>query len=194
MPNPLAQEVLHFWFGAPDVPDYGSSRSVWFRKDAAFDRQIAERFSSLIESALAGELAHWHREAAPALAQILVLDQFTRNVFRDQPRAFAGDARALAAARAMVAAGQHHGLMPVQRAFVYLPFEHAEDVVAQDESVRLFTELAAAAPELAGMLDYAHRHRNVIAAFGRFPHRNALLGRTSSPAELAFLQEPGSRF
>ena len=111
-----------------------------------------------------------------------------------QPRAFAGDARALAAARAMLAAGQHAALSPVERVFAYLPFEHAEDLAAQDESVRLFAELASAAPELESMLDYARRHHAVIARFGRFPHRNALLGRASSAAELAFLQEPGSRF
>ena len=194
MPDPLAQQVLDFWFAAPDAPDYGRSRAAWFRKDAAFDRQIAERFGALIETALAGNLSHWHRDAAMALAQIVVLDQFTRNAFRDQPRAFAGDALALAAARATVAARQTAELMPVQRAFVYLPFEHAEDIAAQDESVRLFTELAAEAPELESMLDYARRHRAVIARFGRFPHRNAVLGRTSSAAELAFLREPGARF
>lgn len=189
-----AQQVLDFWFGAPDTPDYGQARKAWFARDSAFDRQVAERFGTLIEAALAGELSHWGRESATALAQIIVLDQFTRNVFRDQPRAFAGDALAHAAAHAMVAAGQHLGLRPVQRAFVYLPFEHAESLAAQDESVRLFTELIAAAPELESMLDYARRHRAVVARFGRFPHRNAVLGRTSSRAELAFLQEPGSRF
>ncbi|MBK7664094.1 MAG: DUF924 domain-containing protein [Sterolibacteriaceae bacterium] len=194
MTGPIAQQVLGFWFGAPDSPEHGRSRDVWFRKDAAFDRQIAGRFGGLIEAALAGDLAHWPRDASSALAQIVVLDQFTRNVFRDQPRAFVGDARALAAARAMLAAGQHAALSPVERAFVYLPFEHAEDFAAQDESVRLFAELASAAPELESMLDYARRHHAVIARFGRFPHRNALLGRASSAAELAFLQEPGSRF
>lgn len=194
MTEPIAQQVLDFWFGAPDSPEHGRSREVWFRKDAAFDRQIAGRFGGLIEAALAGNLAHWPRDASSALAQIVVLDQFTRNVFRDQPRAFAGDARALAAARAMLAAGQHAALSPVERAFVYMPFEHAEDLAAQDESVRLFAELASVAPELESMLDYARRHHAVIARFGRFPHRNALLGRASSAAELAFLQEPGSRF
>ena len=194
MTDPIAQQVLDFWFGSPDTPEHGRSRDVWFRKDAAFDRHIAGHFGGLIEAALAGNLAHWNRHASSALAQIVVLDQFTRNVFRDRPRAFAGDARALAAARAMLAAGQPAELLPVQRAFVYLPFEHAEDLAAQDESLRLFAELASAAPELQSMLDYAQRHRAVIARFGRFPHRNALLGRTSSAAELAFLQEPGSRF
>jgi len=194
MHEPFARQVLDFWFGAPDAPAFGRARAAWFRKDADFDRQIAKRFGPLIEIALAGDLAHWQRESAMALAQIVVLDQFTRNAFRNQSRAFAGDARALAAARDMLAGELHVSLLPVQRAFVYLPFEHAEDIAAQDRSVRLFTELAANAPQLREMLDYAQRHRAVIARFGRFPHRNAVLGRTSSPAELAFLQQPGSRF
>lgn len=189
-----AQQVLDFWFGSADAPDHGRARAAWFRKDADFDRRIVEQFGTLIETALAGGLAHWQRDAGSALAQIVVLDQFTRNAFRDQPRAFAGDAAALAAARAMRAAGQDAGLLPVQRAFVYLPFEHAEDIAAQEQSVRLFAELAAAAPEFASMLDYAQRHHAVIARFGRFPHRNAQLGRASSADELAFLQQPGSSF
>jgi len=194
MQDHIAQQVLDFWFGAPDTPEHGRVRDVWFRKDATFDRRIAEHFGSLIEAALAGKLAHWNCHASSALAQIVVLDQFTRNVFRDHPRSFAGDARALAAARAMLVAGQPENLLPVQRAFIYLPFEHAEDLAAQDESLWLFAELVEAAPELEGMRDYAQRHRAVIARFGRFPHRNAVLGRTSSAAEQAFLQEPGSRF
>ncbi|MBK8336852.1 MAG: DUF924 domain-containing protein [Sterolibacteriaceae bacterium] len=189
-----AQQVLDFWFGSADAPDHGRARAAWFRKDAIFDRQIVDQFGSLIETALAGGLAHWRRGPGSALAQIVVLDQFTRNAFRDQPRAFAGDAAALAAARAMRAAGQDAGLLPVQRAFAYLPFEHAEDIAAQEESVRLFAEVAAAAPELSSMLDYAQRHHAVIARFGRFPHRNAQLGRASSAEELAFLQQPGSSF
>jgi uncharacterized protein (DUF924 family) len=187
--------VLDFWFGAPGTPGAGERRREWFVKDPAFDAQIAQRFGALIEAALRGELAAWPADgAAAALAQIVVLDQFTRNVFRNTPRAFAGDARALAAAQALVAAGQDLALPPLQRAFAYLPFEHAEDLALQDESVRLFTALAAAAPELDDMLDYAHRHRAVIARFGRFAHRNAMLGRASSDEEQAYLKEPGAGF
>ena len=190
-----AQRVLDFWFGAPGAPGAGERRREWFVKDAAFDAAISRRFGTLIESALHGAIAGWAGEgAAAALAQIVVLDQFTRNVFRNTPRAFAGDAQALAAARAMVAAGQDAALPPLQRAFAYLPFEHAEDLSLQDESVRLYTALAAEAPELADMLDYAHRHRAVIARFGRFAHRNDILGRASSEAEQSFLLEPGSSF
>jgi uncharacterized protein (DUF924 family) len=184
-----ARGILDFWFGAADAP-----REAWFRKDPAFDAQIADRFGPLVERALAGELGSWQAAPDTALALILLLDQFTRNIFRGSPRAFAGDPLALATARALVAEGGDRRLPPLQRAFVYLPFEHAEDLAAQDESVRLFTPLAALSPFLAGMLDYAQRHREVIARFGRFPHRNAVLGRPSTPEETEFLQQPGSSF
>ena len=192
--NVAAREVLDFWFGAPGAPDHGRARAEWFRKSGAFDAEIAQRFGSLIEQALRDELHGWDAQPEAALARIVLLDQFTRNAYRDSPRAFAGDELALAAARAAVASGQDVSVRPVQRAFVYLPFEHAEDLALQDEAVRLFTQLAAEAPELSSMLDYAHRHRAVIARFGRFPQRNAPLGRASTTEELAFLQEPGSRF
>jgi uncharacterized protein (DUF924 family) len=192
--DPAARQVLDFWFGAPGTATHGTMRAEWFRKNEAFDAAITRRFSPLIEQALRGELRAWDAEAEPALARIVLLDQFTRNVFRESPRAFAGDARALVAARAMVSAGHDTSLLPVQRSFVYLPFEHAEDLGVQDESVRLYTQLNAAAPGMEGALDYAHRHRAVIARFGRFPHRNAWLGRESSAEEIAFLKEPGSRF
>jgi uncharacterized protein (DUF924 family) len=191
---PAAQEVLVFWFGEAGAPDHGAPRKQWFVKDAVFDRQIAERFATLIEGALAGELDGWGSRPDSGLAQIIVLDQFTRNVFRDSPRAFAGDARALAAARAMVAARHDELLPPVRRGFVYMPFEHAEDRLAQAEGVQRFRDLAASAPQMHDSLDWALRHQIVIDRFGRFPHRNAVLGRASTSAELAFLEQPGSRF
>jgi uncharacterized protein (DUF924 family) len=189
-----AQAVLHFWFGVPGDETHGSARELWFRKSDATDREIAERFAALIEQALRGELSAWAAQPHSALAQIVLLDQFTRNTFRDTPRAFAGDSQALAAASAMVGTRQDEALLPVQRSFVYLPFEHSEALTMQDESVRLFTRLAAAAPEMAGPLDYAHRHHAIVARFGRFPHRNEVLGRQSTAEELAFLAQPGSRF
>ncbi|KNZ31013.1 MAG: membrane protein [Methylibium sp. NZG] len=192
--SPDAQAVLDFWFGADGSPEHDALRPEWFRKDAAFDAQIAQRFGTLIETALAGGLADWANEPASALARIVVLDQFTRNVFRNTPRAFAGDPLALAAAQAMLARGQDRALRPVQRIFMALPFEHGEDLRLQAQSVQLFAALAAAEPVMAGNLDYAHRHQAVIARFGRFPHRNAVLGRASTAEELAFLQEPGSSF
>jgi uncharacterized protein (DUF924 family) len=187
--DPRATDVLDFWFG-----DGAAARDEWFRKDPAFDARIRERFGALVEQALAGTLVGWDRAPAPALAQALLLDQFTRNIFRDTPRAFAGDAQALALARTMVARGDDMALPPLRRIFVYLPFEHAEDAQAQRESLRLFGALAAAHPALATFDDYARRHAVVIERFGRFPHRNAVLARPTTPEEAAFLREPGSSF
>lgn len=189
-----AQAVLDFWFLAPDNPGHGQSRAEWFRKDDAFDAQIRERFGALIDTAIDGGLRDWAATPRGALALILVLDQFTRNVYRDTPRAFAGDEQALALAVALTQSGQDQQLEPTLRAFVYMPFEHAEDLVMQARAVELFQLLAQAREGYESMLDYAQRHQEVIARFGRFPHRNAILGRDSTPEELAFLQQPGSRF
>jgi len=189
-----AQAVLDFWFAPEGDPERGTLRPMWFKKSEATDREIAERFAPLIERALRGELVGWATAPHSALAHILLLDQFTRNTLRDTPRAFAGDARALRAATAMVGARHDEALPPEQRAFVYMPFEHAEGIAMQDEAVRLFTRLAAEAPQMADMLAYAHKHRDVVLRFGRFPHRNEILGRQSTAEELAFLREPGSRF
>jgi uncharacterized protein (DUF924 family) len=192
--NDDAQAVLDFWFGAPGSPEHGRAREVWWRKDPAFDASIAARFGALVETAIAGGLEDWSAEAPSALARVILLDQFTRNIFRGTARAFAGDERALAAARAMVASGQDLQLAPQPRAFAYMPFEHAEDLAAQDEAVRLFGALEAAAPDVTGMVDYALRHQAIVRRFRRFPHRNAALGRVSTPEEIEFLTEPGSSF
>jgi uncharacterized protein (DUF924 family) len=192
--DPRAQAVLDFWFGAPDDPLHRSPRERWFTKDPAFDAECARRFGDLIEQALAGSLVHWAATPTGALAQIVVLDQLPRNVFRGRARAFAGDARALAAAQAMVTAGDDRALSGVQRQFVYLPFEHAEDLAMQREALRLFAQLERDEPALAGVLHWAQRHHDIVERFGRFPHRNAALGRASSDEELAFLQQPGSGF
>ena len=189
-----AAAVLDFWFAPPSSPEHGTAHKVWFTKDAVFDDTIRGRFAALVEQALRGELDAWRGEARPALARIVVLDQFTRNIFRDTPRAFAGDRQALAAASEMVGSRHDETLPPFMRAFVYMPFEHAEGIARQDEAVRLFTRLAATAPEVASMLEYAQKHRAVIERFGRFPHRNAALGRQSTAEEIAFLAEPGSQF
>jgi len=189
------QDILDFWFGAPGSPDAGQPRRAWFVKKDAFDATIRDRFGATIDTALAGGLREWD-EAGPqgVLARLLVLDQFTRNAWRNTPRAFAGDALALAAACALVDAGADRALAPWQRAFAYMPFEHAEDAYMQERAVELFSMLAAEHPGFDETLDYAHRHRGVIARFGRFPHRNAILGRASTPEEQAFLAQPGSRF
>lgn len=189
-----AGRVLDFWFGTPGSPQYGRARAEWFRKDPAFDQSVIERFGMLIERALRGELAAWAAEPPSALAQIILLDQLTRNAFRDTARAFAGDRRALGAAVTMVGARQDITLIPVRRAFVYMPFEHAEGLATQDEAVRLFTRLVTFEPGLQDMLDYALMHREVIRRYGRFPHRNAALGRQSTSEELAYLSRPGSGF
>ena len=194
MIDPRAQAVLDFWFGTPDDPLHHSPRDKWFVKDPAFDAECGQRFGALIEQALAGALGHWATLPQGALAQIVVLDQFTRNVFRGSARAFAGDARALAAAQALVAGGGDRQLTGVQRQFVYLPFEHAEDLVMQREALRLFAQLEHDEPALAGLLQWAQRHHDIVERFGRFPHRNAALGRTSTAEELGFLQQPGSGF
>jgi uncharacterized protein (DUF924 family) len=189
------QEVLDFWFGAPGSEAAGQPRREWFVKSEAFDATVRERFGTAIAAAAAGGLREWD-ETGPqgVLARILVLDQLARNAFRGKPQSFAGDALALAAARGLVDTGADQGLAPLQRAFVYMVFEHAEDAGMQERAVELFTTLAAEHPGFDEMLDYAHRHRGVIARFGRFPHRNAILGRASTPEEAAFLQQPGSRF
>ena len=190
-----AQEVLDFWFLPSSDPGHGQQRAAWFRKDDAFDAVIRERFGAAINHAIAGGLREWDEEGPRGvLARILVLDQFTRNAFRAKPESFAGDTLALAAARQLVDAGEHLALSAVERQFVYMPFEHAEDARMQEQAVALFTELAAWHEGFTEALDYAHRHRGVIARFGRFPHRNVILGRASTPEELSFLQLPGSSF
>ena len=190
-----AQDVLDFWFLPASAEGHGKPRQAWFRKDAQFDAAIGARFGAAIAEALAGGLREWDGEGAHGtLARIVLLDQFTRNALRDTSAAFAGDALALAAAVELEARGAARTLPALQRWFAYLPFEHAEDMHMQEKSVALFAELAAGDAQFADALDYAQRHRDVIARFGRFPHRNAILGRASSAEELAFLRQPGSRF
>jgi uncharacterized protein (DUF924 family) len=192
-----AQEVLDFWFGAPGSATFGQNRREWFVKDASFDADIRTRFGEVIDQALSGGLKDWDAQGPQGvLARILVLDQFTRNAWRNTPQSFAGDALALAAATGLADSGADRALSPQQRVFAYLPFEHAEDAAMQARAVELFTQLAAdhPGPGFEDNLDYAHRHRGVIARFGRFPHRNEILGRVSTPEETEFLRQPGSRF
>lgn len=186
-----AAAVLAFWFGDPPATE---ARAEWFRKDPAFDAQIRERFGATLDAALQGGLRDWDTTPQGALARIVVLDQFTRNGFRDTPRAFAGDALALAAAQALVAGGADRALGPWQRQFVYLPFEHAEDLAQQQQALALFGALAAEHPQTAELRVWAQKHHDIVARFGRFPHRNAILGRASTAEETAFLSQPGSRF
>jgi len=189
MHSAVAHEVLDFWFGAPGSVEYGKSHEAWFKKSDAFDAQIRERFLPGYEEAASGRLAHWRDSPLTLLALIIVLDQFPRNMFRESPRAFATDAMALDAARRMTALGWDVRLNAVQRQFVYLPFEHAENLDAQRTSLQLFGTL-----DNDGLLEWARKHYVIIERFGRFPHRNAVLGRASTPEETEFLLQPGSRF
>ena len=190
---PTWSDVNEFWFGPRPVDAKRISRPEWFGKAPEFDQTIRSRFVPLIESAATGGCAEWLATATSNLALCLVLDQFPRNAFRNTPRAFGTDPAALAAARHAVASGFDRALDPIERWFIYLPFEHSESLADQDEAVRLFDALPAG-PEHDNTRDYARRHREVIAAFGRFPHRNVILGRTSTADELVFLAKPGSSF
>jgi uncharacterized protein (DUF924 family) len=192
---PLIRAVLDFWFLPPDHPGHGAYRPEWFRKDEAFDAAIRERFGAAVEVALSGPAAVDAPDAG-LLATILLLDQFTRNIFRGTPQAFAGDPQALQIAESLVASGRDKNLPPWQRWFAYLPFEHSESLLEQERSVALFSALAREMQHEAfdSARDYALRHRAVIERFGRFPHRNAILGRESTAAEIEFLEQPGSSF
>ena len=181
-------EILDFWFGA----DPSAVRDDWFRKSDAIDDAIRTRFGPTIEAALAGTLDPWAATPEGTLALILLLDQFTRNTFRGTPRAFAGDEAALEHARRLVGTASDRRLNRLQRWFVYMPFEHSEQLIDQYESLRLFGELAREG--LDGPLEWAQRHFEVVRRFGRFPHRNEILGRASTAEELEFLAQPGSRF
>lgn len=189
-----AHAVLDVWFGDGD-----SANPEWFRKDPVFDVSIRTRFGAVIRAALAGELADWDRTPLGALARIVVLDQFTRNAFRGQPQSFAGDERALRMTLDGVKRGHDAAVPPMPRIFCYLPLEHAEDAACQARSVALFQALCDspdAEPKafFDGTLDYARKHQDVIQRFGRFPHRNPILGRASTPDELAYLAQPGAGF
>jgi uncharacterized protein (DUF924 family) len=190
-----AQDVLDFWFLPIGVKGHNTQRAEWFRKDDAFDAQIRAQFGDLVAQALQGGLRHWDDEGTQGtLARIVVLDQFTRNIHRGTPLAFAGDTLALEAALALDDSGANQTLPPVQRVFAYLPFEHAESLSMQLRSLDLFDMLRASATGFDGTYDYARRHYEVIRRFGRFPHRNALLGRASTAEEADFLKQPGSGF
>ncbi|KXS38381.1 MAG: hypothetical protein AWU55_1598 [Halomonadaceae bacterium T82-2] len=176
------ESVLDFWFRelAP---------RQWFRKDPALDRCIETRFRAIWEAARAGELWPWRDSPHGRLAEVLVLDQFSRNLFRDRPEAFAQDAQALVLAQEAVAAGVDAELETSQRVFLYMPYMHSESLRIHDEAVKLFDQ-----PGLENNLEYEHRHRRILERFGRYPHRNAILGRESTPEEVEFLRQPGSSF
>lgn len=199
-PAPDPEDVLAFWFGpAPDDPGALAARNaVWFGQDDAFDERVRERFGAHLERAAAGELRRWKLSPRGTLALILTFDQFPRNIHRGLPAAYEHDARALALARDGVAMGVDTELTVIERAFFYLPLEHAEDTDAQAASVACFERLHAEAPEpwrelTSVALRHAHEHRDVIERFGRFPHRNLALDRVSTPDEIAWIAaHPGA--
>lgn len=203
---PDARAVLDCWFGEPGSPGFGEERKLWFARDSAFDAMLRERFGALIDVANGMEsptenspaniptLDYWQATPLGALALIIVLDQFSRNCHRNTPRAFAADPKALQVAQRLVGSGGDR-LLPGahHRAFAYLPFEHDESLASQRESLRLFRQLEAE-PGGKSYYRFAERHAAVIERFGRFPHRNAVLGRVSTDEEIAFLRKPGSSF
>jgi uncharacterized protein (DUF924 family) len=195
------EALLAFWFGdACTSADAARARgALWFGRSADFDRALSERFGALPERAAGGGLAAWEREPRSRLALVLALDQLPRNLFRDDAKAFAFDAAALRAALTGLARGDDAALHPLEAAFLYLPLEHAEDLALQERCVALFEALARRAPpgyeaQLAEMVRFARLHRDLVARFGRFPHRNAALGRESTAAERAYLAAGGERF
>ncbi len=187
------EEILDFWFGAPQSADYGKERLFWFTKNPEFDEELGDRFLADYEQAARGELDYLQDSPLGCLALVLLLDQFGRNIFRGTPQSFATDAKALSVAKSAVNRKCDCALLPVQRWFIYLPFEHSENLADQERSVELFSTLSND-PASANTIDYALRHKAVIERFGRFPHRNKILGRTNTPAEAEFLTQPGSSF
>lgn len=189
------EQIHAFWFGELDESGLCASdhHALWFGASAATDALCHEQFGAPLALARQGQLQDWAQTDRGLIALVVLLDQFSRNIHRGTAQAFAGDPLALALARDAIDSSRHLRLPWIHRVFLYLPLEHCEDLAAQDQCVALFEELARLTghPQFAGFLRYAIAHREVIAQFGRFPHRNAALGRTSSAAELSFLQEHG---
>jgi uncharacterized protein (DUF924 family) len=195
------ESILDFWFGGdPDDGVVAKEKAVlWWSKNTPIDEEIRTHFEPWVLKAGAGELADWQTTPSGRLALILLTDQFPRNIYRDSPQAFAFDDKALVWSLGGIKLDFDLKLRPIERVFFYLPLEHAESLRRQEQSVKLFRELADGVgadlkTTFEGYLDYAVRHRDIIARFGRFPHRNQILGRESTPEELAFLNQPGSSF
>lgn len=198
------ESILAFWFGADaahadDAAVATAQSKLWWAKDAATDALMHQRFAGTLAHAASGALANWSGTPQGRLALILLTDQFSRNMYRDSATAFAYDAQARAWCKEGLALGIDQRLRPIERVFYYLPLEHSEAPEDQDLSVALFARLLQQVPPeqrtaFAGFHDFAERHREIIQRFGRYPHRNAILGRTSTAEEIAFLQEKGSSF
>lgn len=178
----MYQEVLNFWFHEIDP-------TMWWQKSAQFDAQIKQRFGDLHRQAVQSELYQWRDSPQGALAEIIILDQFSRNIYRDQPQAFAADSMALALAQAALKLGYRQQLSPTETVFLYLPFMHSESLLIHEQAVKLYTELGK-----ADNLEFEYKHKAIIERFGRYPHRNKILGRVSTSEEEEFLNQPGSSF
>lgn len=178
----MYDEVLNFWFAELDP-------KMWWMSDPQLDAQIEQRFGALLAQALAGELYGWRKHARGRLAEVIVLDQFSRNIFRGTPSAFAQDPQALVLAQEAIAAGAHASLSAIECNFLYMPFMHSESRLIHQWAERLFHDNG-----LEDSYDFELKHKTIIDRFGRYPHRNAILGRASTAEEVEFLQQPNSSF
>lgn len=193
--HPAIDDIHLYWFGPLDDAGMADAAKdkLWFQSTPEDDEVCQIRFGQLVKEAVAGGLEEWAESDKGLVALILLLDQFTRTIYRGTPNAFSGDARALSIAQHCIAHGHHQRLPAIHQVFLYLPLEHAEDLEVQQECVELFEELSAVTglDAMAGYTRYAVAHRDVIAKFGRFPHRNAILGRESTADELTYLEQHG---
>jgi uncharacterized protein (DUF924 family) len=186
---PIEDRVLTFWFGPDEAPTRRDFKPWWFQTSDALDAAMIALFTKATGDAIAGRLDSLLDTPRGALTLVLLLDQFPRNIWRGRDKAFSGDAKARAVAKAIITKGYDRDYAPVERIFCYLPFEHSEDLVDQERSLALFERL-----EMKEVHDYAVRHYDIIARFGRFPHRNEALGRETTEEEARFLEQPGSSF
>lgn len=184
----IQQEVLTFWFGEPSSPDYGAYRTFWFQSTPDLDAEISQKFGSIYDRAIQGELDSLSETAEGALSLILILDQFPRNMFRGKPQAFSSDGKALAIAKEAISKGLDQKLRPFQLLFFYLPFQHSESLQDQEKSLELYAALGQ-----QESMRYAQGHYDLIKRFGRFPHRNAILGRENTPEERSYLAHPDTQ-
>ncbi|MBT3787162.1 MAG: DUF924 domain-containing protein [Alphaproteobacteria bacterium] len=193
MSTTTSQEVLDFWFGTPGSPEYGNPREIWFKKDDGFDDQIRGSFLAATDQALDGGFIEWENDLHDCLALIILLDQFPRNLFRGSDRSFVGDVRSRKAAETAIAAGAGETFFLHQQLFTYLPFVHSENLLDQERALELMNSL----PDndfKKNCIDSAVRHHEIIARFGRFPHRNDVMDRASTEEEIEFLKGPNSSF
>lgn len=182
MKEKSAHDIIDFWFVKTDP-------KFWFEKNEKFDRKLRDEFESTYDRVVAGKTAGWRSTSEGKLAEIIVLDQFARNMFRDTPKAFAADSLALELAQDAVLSGADKDLPIIKRGFMYMPYMHSEDAQIHKEALRLFNQEG-----LEDNLKYEKMHKDIIDRFGRYPHRNKILGRESTPEEIKFLKQPGSSF